>query len=322
MDIIVGYGSALEFWRLVGAGFAGDDKSRKKATRRARKALFAESKPSLGDGARRPAGCRLPVQVLVGGDRLRVRTKTISSSSWPTLPDHSVVDVGEGFLMSSPEFCFLQMASRMSLARLMQLCFEMCGTYAAVDGAAAQKRPVPLTSVAKLQAFVLASLHVPGRAKALRALRYCMDGSAFPMETVLALMLCLPYGLGGYGIERPSLNYHVGVPPSMRSVADRAYCEADLCWPEVKLCVEYDSAKYHLDPERQESDSQRRNTLVSLGYTVITVSRKQVADGGAFNRLAHQIAMQTGKRLRYRDPEFTRKHLALRDELLASLHSL
>ena len=56
--------------------------------------------------------------------------------------------------------------------------------------------------------------------------------------------------------------------------------------------------------------------LIALGYTVVTVTRGQVRDAGAFNRLAHQLAKQTGKRLRYSDPDFTRKHRALRSELL------
>lgn len=39
-------------------------------------------------------------------------------------------------------------------------------------------------------------------------------------------------------------------------------------------------------------------------------------DGGPFNRLAHQLAKLTGKRPRYRDPEFAHAHIALREELL------
>ena len=126
----------------------------------------------------------------------------------------------------------------------------------------------------------------------------------------------MPYGLGGYGLEKPLINHRVDVPSSSKRLADRAYCVCDLCWPEAKLCVEYDSARYHVDPDRQDSDARRRSTLIALGYTVVTVTRGQVMDAGAFNRLAHQLAKQTGKRLRYSDPDFTRKHRALRSELL------
>lgn len=73
--------------------------------------------------------------------------------------------------------------------------------------------------------------------------------------------------------------------------ADRAYCVCDLCWPEAKLCVEYDSARYHVDPDRQETATRRRSTLIAA-YTVVTVTRGQVMDAGVFNRLAHQLAKQ------------------------------
>lgn len=321
MSIVIAYDSALAYWRLVGSGFLGDNRARQKATRQARATLESKEKPRLEGDNRRPGGCALPVHVLVSNGESRVRTKSIVSTVWSTLPEKSIIDAGQGFLMSSPEFCFLQMASRMSLVELILLCFELCGTYYLVDNAPAKRREAPLTSVAKLRAFVEAASNAPGRARALRALRYGRDGSASPMETMLAMLLCLPYGLGGYGLGWPELNYRVDVPASMRKLADRTYCECDLCWPDASLCVEYDSKLYHTDPERQESDARRRNTLVSLGFTVVTVSRRQVMDGGAFNRLAHQVAKKTGKRLRYEDPGFTRKHCFLRDELIALMHA-
>ena len=315
MDVIIGYESAVQYWRTVGPRFVRGAKQRREATARARKALQSQEKPRLFGGNRRPAGCTLPVHALVGTPAARAQTKSVLGHRWESLPEQSVVGAGGGFFVSTPEFCFLQMASRLSLARLIQLGCEFCGTYAQQDVGPAVRRETALTSISKLRAFVEAVPRVNGRAKALRALDYIMEDAASPMETALALLLCLPYRLGGYGIERPQLNYHVDVSNRRRKLADRGYCECDLCWPESKLAVEYDSALYHLDPERQESDARRRATLVSLGYTVLTVSRMQVMDGEAFNRLAHQVANLTGKRLRYVDPGFTRAHLALREEL-------
>ena len=125
------------------------------------------------------------------------------------------------------------------------------------------------------------------------------------------------YGLGGYGLEKPLINHRVDVPSSSKRLADRAYCVCDLCWPEAKLCVEYDSARYHVDPRSARQRRAKAQHADRVGATpVVTVTRGQVMDAGAFNRLAHQLAKQTGKRLRYSDPDFTRKHRALRSELL------
>ena len=293
--------------------------ARQAATRRARRALASSERPTLSEGNRRPAGCTLPLCTLVGSVDVRTRTPAVLSSFCSVLPERSFVDAGEGFLMSTPEFCFLQMANRLSLARLIMLGYELCGTYVLVDKGPAPRRDAPLTTVAKLRTFVEGASNARGRKKALRALHYVLDRSASPMESALAMLLCLPYGLGGYGLPEPRLNYRVDVPPSFRAMADRKHCVCDLCWPESKLAAEYDSELHHVDPERRESDARRRSTLIALGFTVITVFPGHITDSGTFNRLARQVAKLTGKRLRYHDPEFTRKHLELREQLLENL---
>lgn len=320
MDIIFGYESALEYWRVVGPPFVPGYRARQTATRKARAAMQRADKPRLSGGARRPAGCSLPVQVLVGTSAARTTTAQVKSFAWAEIPDKSIADAGEGFLVSTPEFCFLQLASRSTISQLIQVGYELCGTYALAEDGPARQRKAPLTTTAKLEAFVDAASNARGRDKALRALRYLRNGSASPMETVLVMLLCLPYKLGGYGLEQPHLNFRVDVPASMRKLADRSYCKGDLCWPDKNLCIEYDSELHHADHDRRESDARRRSTLISLGYTVITVTPGQIADGGAFNRLAHQVAKLTGKRLRYEDPGFTHAHLALREELFGALN--
>lgn len=320
MDILVSHTSALSYWRTVGSAFLKDGRSRRAATRRARVAAASKEKPRLAGGGRRPAGCTLPLEVLVGDRDARTTTAHVSSSMWGSaLPEGSFVDAGEGLLVSTPEFCFLQMAGRLTLVQLVLLGCELCGTYVLADQGPAYRRDAPLTSASKLRSFAERACGAYGRKAALRAARYVLDGSASPMETVLALLLSLPNNLGGYGICRPKLNHSVDIPRSLRKVADRSYCECDLCWPDRGLCLEYDSRLYHTDPERQESDARRRSTLASLGLTVVTVSRGQVMDSAALNRLAHQVAKLTGKRLRYKDPQFTRAHLALREELFDAL---
>lgn len=319
MVMLVGYTSALAYWRLVGPSFVPGYRAREKATHQARASLAMPHRPQLGEGNRRPAGCALPVHALVGDAAARTETKSVVSHTWASVPDKSFINAGNGFLVSTPEFCFLQMAALLPLAQLVQLGMELCGTYALVEDGPAATRDAPLTTVTRLRTFVDAAHGMSGRAKALRAVRYVENGSASPMESILAMMLYLPYKLGGYGLERPVLNHQVDVPHSMRSLADRSYCRCDLCWPSRKLAVEYDSRLRHEDLAKQESDARRRSTLIALGFTVVTVFPPQVMDGGAFNRLARQLAKLTGKRLRYEDPGFTRKHLALREQLFEGM---
>lgn len=316
MELIVGYASALEYWRTVGPAFLGDAHRRRAAASRARRILSSPEKPHLSGGSRRPAGCRLPLHVLIGPDTPRTRTSSIVTHPWTRdIPAAAFASAGPDFVVASPELCFLQLATTLSLEQLIHLGYELCGTYAPLPGGSLIHRDKPLTSVKKLTAFVESASEIPGRKKTLRALRYILEGTASPRETALAMMLSLPHTLGGYGLPVPVLNLRLETTQSVKSRTDRSHYRADLCWPDFRLCLEYDSASYHLSPEQQESDARRRNSLIVLGYIVMTVSPHQLTDSASFNRLAQQVAAFIGKRLRYIDPKFTRAHLALRAEL-------
>ena len=221
--------------------------------------------------------------------------------------------------MSTPEFCFLQMASQLTQTQLILLGFELCGTYVIGAGDAAAQREGSLTTVERLRAFIETAPHAPGRAKARRAVRYVINGSASIMESILVLLLCLPNRMGGYGLPAPLLNYCIPIPPSFKKIADRKYCRGDLCWPDAKLCLEYDSELYHANETRRQSDARRRNTLITMGIMVVTVTVDQMRSTESLNRLANQIAKKVGKRLRLHDPAFTRAHLVLHRELWDAL---
>lgn len=121
--------------------------------------------------------------------------------------------------------------------------------------------------------------------------------------------------MGGYGIEAPLLNERVDLSERARRIAGRRYVVCDLLWPRAMLDVEYDG-KEHAEETRIAKDAMRRNALTSMGFTVITVTKWQIGDGGALNAIARTIAGRLGKQLRYRDPQFTRANLALHQTLL------
>lgn len=323
---LIGYKTALEYWNTVGARFLRDASMRRKATRKARAALRSTESPSLDGSTVRPGGCVLPLFVLVGTQEARTRTDCILSRSWLTdLPEGAFADAGLEFLISTPEFCFLQMARDLSLAQLIMLGYELCGSYAMVegtawDGAGAEGKAVmrkrsPLTSVEKLRSFVAKADGAYGRKKALRAVKYILDGSASPRETALAMLLCLPYGLGGFGLPAPKLNYRIDIGKRAAPMADREYCVCDLYWPQQKIAVEYDSDLHHTGSFRIASDTKRRNTLAARNVTVIGVTRVQIDDVIQLRKTAKTLAKLMGKRLRCDSPKLVEKHYALRAEL-------
>ena len=228
----------------------------------------------------------------------------------------------DGLRVSSPEFCFLQMAGYLSLAGLIELGYEFCGKYSmpAAGDAEAPSRGFyhrePLTSVKKISAFIARMPDFRGRKKAVRALRYLLEGSASPMETKLSMLLTLPYKLGGFGLPAPELNARVVPSKTAGKSSGRAFYVCDLFWADQNLAVEYDSDMFHTGSERIAEDSLKRNSLALMGVTVITVTTRQLYDSLEFEKAARTLANCLGKRLVFKNPGFAAAHLELRNQLL------
>jgi hypothetical protein len=239
----------------------------------------------------------------------------------PTLNGY-VLEFEDGLVVSSPEFCFLQMAAELPLVKLIELGFELCGTYSLPGVAEPEGRPStpgkdfdshpPLTSLKKLKAFAARMAGIRGHKRASRALRYIADNSASPMETILTMLLTLPYKLGGYGLPMPELNCRIVPVKAAKRSASKSFYSCDLFWSNIDLAVEYDSDLYHTGAERIASDSKRRNTLTSIGVLVITVTRKQIYSVVEFEKVARLIAGNMDRRLRFKNPKFADTHRELR----------
>ncbi len=317
MYILISHRTALQFWRSDRSLLSQDALARHNATLRAERALEKGVRPVSLDNARLPFECQPPFEVLVSRSSARPRSSVLRGRLWSgPLPKASFVQAGGGVLVPSPEFLFLLMASDLSLEELVCQGMELCGTYARRKEGGTEYNVPPLTCVSRLKAFVESAVGMRGRKKAAQALLYVNDGSASPRESALYLLLCLPYRLGGYGIEKPCLNYRIDVPARFRRSASQGCCVCDLCWPWVNVCVEYDSDECHTGAQHISHDSKRRNTLVSMGMTVVTVTNSQLSSGEGLFKIAVLIARMTGKRLRFKDPEFTRAHYRLREVVL------
>lgn len=317
MTLLVSHISALRFWRLTGSTHLGVARGRRRATERARTAFEKAERPMPpGECEMRSLyACVPPVHVLVPCAGQRTQAGLAKSHVWGSaIPPRSFVDIGDGLFVSTPEFAFLQMASLMTLPQLIQLGYELCGTYALGDGGS-HCRDAPLTTRCRLSEYLQAARGSYGVQKARRALTYVAEGSDSPMETMLAMHLSLPYAQGGFGIEMPLLNHRIDIPQHIRKVASQNYCKCDLCWPAANLDVEYDSDLHHTGAEKIAADSMRRNTLMAMGMKVITVTSAQMRSRGSLFKVAGIVAKHTGKRLRYKEPEFTRAFLKLRNEL-------
>lgn len=296
--IVLSHTSALEYWLSVRTG------SRSFVSVSYARFVGAQTPRLEYEKDSGPWWLTRPLHVLVTQKSARRLSRDLETHLWSgTLPKGSVLDTQNGFAVCSPELCFLQMSSLLTIHELIMLGFELCGRYDLDCGEL--RMCEPLTTTVKLRAFAKKSYMAKGRKKALRALQYVADNSASPRETELAMKLCLPRLLGGHGIKRPVLNHRFEVGAQYKKITRKSFFVGDLCWPRYRLIVEYDSDAYHASENKIARDASRSTALEAMGFIVITITNKHITDASSMRETAHAIAKCTQQRLQYKEPDFT-----------------
>ena len=263
-----------------------------------------------------------PVDVLVFDSSSWRRSSCVTCHSWQIgLPDGAFHRT-RGIYVSSPEFVFLQMAAKLPIEQLIALGCELCGQYVLLPKGVKHpgsldempKRICPLTNVTKIEALLNSVGKTPGKAKAMRAIKYVVDGSRSPMETMVYMLLCLPVMLGGYGLPKPEMNAEIPLDDEARRIAGRHHCNGDLCWPDPQFDLEY-HGEVHVGAAQMKSDVGRELGIKHMGWRVLTVTSPQVFDADRFETVAKEVAAAIGKHLRPRVFEATLQRNSLRYEL-------
>lgn len=241
--------------------------------------------------------CRLtnPVHLLCSSASLRRPTALKAFHVWNApLPRGAFYQVAPDVYVSSPAFCFLQLAPRLEALDLVQLGNELCGAYALSPYEAyGFRRCAPLTTPEAIRSFISRSPQADGSHKALRAAQQVVYGLASPMETAQHMILCLPRRFGGFGIAGAQVNRCIDMSLAVQARLDGDHCLCDLYWPEPKLAVEYNGQLAHIDKDR---DAKRANRLASIGITTVTVTKDQLFDFEKALVLARQIYKHLGMR--------------------------
>ena len=263
-----------------------------------------------------------PIHALVFDERMRRPSKEVACHRWTTgFPEGSFYGWGT-FCVSSPEFLFLQMASELTVAQLIALGCELCGTYILLPKGVIlpsafddyPERIAPLTNIEKIEAFLNGAGLARGMKKARRALRYVAEGSRSPMETRTYMQLCLPPALGGYGIPKAELNPEIKLDEEAQRIAGSRRCWGDVCWPEKRLDVEY-HGEVHVGANKMKRDVGRALGIEHMDWRVITVTSPQVFDIDRFEIVAKEVAAHLGHRLRPQVRGETQARRALHYEL-------
>lgn len=78
----------------------------------------------------------------------------------PNLPQNAILDTMNGFCVCSPEFTFVQAATICELPKLIEIGYELCGTYDLSEGG--YRECAPLTTVERLTAFAVRRMGCTG----------------------------------------------------------------------------------------------------------------------------------------------------------------
>jgi hypothetical protein len=129
-----------------------------------------------------------------------------------------------------------------------------------------------LTSLAELRATV-ARLSRSGR-NGVGVLRTILDLRGDRAPTASEMESLVLYLLATNGLPAPVVQYTV--------LSDRVEFigTVDAAYPDAKIALEYESYEHHISREALIRDSARRNQLIELGWTVITVTAVDLQTGG------------------------------------------
>ena len=257
-----------------------------------------------------------PVDLMVPSAALRCAPSEYSYRVWAgRLPAGAFLDAGAGLFMASPELVFLQMGSELSVAGLVQLGLELCGTYRLKSNGSFQSGCEPLTTPGQLELFVTQAVGFPGRKRALRALPWIISGAASPMETRLVIRLCLPPRYGGCSCPLPDMNALLELSTAQCDLAGRSCLYGDLYWPTHKVLVEYNGQEWHSGRAHITSDAQRANALSTLGLKPFFVTADIYNSAEKFDSLVCEIRRALGRHVTHPSHEQNLLRHALPAEL-------
>ncbi|MBQ9007353.1 MAG: hypothetical protein IJ092_13445 [Atopobiaceae bacterium] len=226
------------------------------------------------------------------------------------LPAGAFLQLCEGVLVPSWPLYYAQRCSALdTLSQRLKLGMELCGSYShlvAGDESTScfyreanstgklvadyrNPRIVPACSVEDLSLFLSQAYYLRGGAPARFAAKLLLDGSASPSETLLALMISLPYKEGGYGFKDVELNPAVPIPPETLHLTSTDLYHPDCYLPAIQVDLESQSYENHLGRKALVRDASRRNDIQTLGIEVKDVTWDTVSHLDKLDRLALQL---------------------------------
>lgn len=221
--------------------------------------------------------------------------------------------------VSSPEFCFLQMARSLPWFDLVALGFELCGDYALAPDALRGffSRP-PISTPEDLIVFTMNAYNFTGAKTARKAACQILRGSRTPKETKVCMLACLPRLQGGMGCKAPLLGQEIMAPdPAARILGARTF-KPDLYWPEHRMAIEYNDREWPSAQERLNYDKLVRNAYRMLGIAAVSLGKDDLLDEAGLQKRFELVNRKCKCRLKAPNDRHKARQLELLDWMRGS----
>ncbi len=239
------------------------------------------------------------------------------------LPSQSFAYADKYTCVAVPELVFVELSQKLTDVQAIELGCMMMGKYRLTLDYEENliSHTYPLMTPESLGEYLSRAYGLPGIRRARRLSKYIMPGSESPMETRLALLLCLPQRMGGRSFPKPLLNPRVVLPPDDAMIVGSNTFRLDICWQDKLLDVEFAGGDAHPNTMGSRSHDALRATIIQgLGYDVINLTGNQVKKEDQFNCAAKIIAKRLKHRQRLNGPAQYMAEMQTRRELFSDLY--
>ena len=223
-------------------------------------------------------------------------------------------ETGLGISTTSPLYTLLNLAGHASDVHLAMAMYEFCGTFSVFQpsplvetlldqidcteliprsfGWQRVKSPTgkktnlwkrePLVEINELQRFAVQMKSARGGRRFARAAKYVTGITASPFEAQASMLLSLPRSKGGEGFSNFVNNERIPLSKNARRICSKTACYADLLFDvpgaASPLIVECQGKVVHDDYAAATSDSDRMTALQQMGFTVMPLTYRQIAE--------------------------------------------
>ncbi len=316
-ELIVGFWSALDFWRSVRVAASGWDAPDLGGR------VFGARDPSLSEQVSRAVSlCNtaVPLDVIAPDAAHRHSGELTRDHIWGgPLVRSRLIGLGDGIWVCDVATAFTQLAAGTNEIELAQVAYEMTGTYGLTpwtdSGVTGNLRPLVDLAELRGHASSARATKVRGAATACRALELVVPGSASPRESEVATMLMMTRARGGLSLGGFTMNEPLELPRDLGRLVGSGSIRPDFLWEDHMVAMEYESDAWHSSLGSVERDEGRRRVLETMGYSVMRLTNDVLRSDVRLNAFMTTLA----RRLYPRRPPASEAMLLKRRDLRALL---